>query len=110
MLAVGHTVADACTRAGVGESTAYRWLREPDFRRRVAELRKQATSEATGVLATATRLASLTLAELLKAEQPGVRLQAARSVLEFAHKFCEVAELEERLLALESAQHSERAT
>jgi hypothetical protein len=40
-LSAGMTVLDAAQCAGISETTAYRRLREPDFRQRVAEARDE---------------------------------------------------------------------
>jgi hypothetical protein len=47
-LAAGQTVRDVAAAAGVGERTATRRWADPDFRRRVAELRADMVSRATG--------------------------------------------------------------
>jgi hypothetical protein len=102
-LACGATVEAAARQAGVSESTAYRRLAEPDFRRRLQALRADMVQRAAGLLTAAAVEAVKTLLELQKASAPyAVRLGAARAVLEIGTKLREAADLEERLAALEA--------
>ena len=111
-LATGYTVASAAQSHSVSESTVYRWLRDdPAFAARVAELRAEAVGSAVAFLGTASRKAADTLAGLLGADTPpGIRLQAARSILELALKGREVLEVEKRLAALERSRADDKAT
>lgn len=82
--------------------TVYRRLEDPAFRRRVQKLRCEIVQRTAGALTAAATEAVKTLLELLKVTSPAaVRLGAARSVLEIGLKVREVAELEERMTALE---------
>jgi hypothetical protein len=107
-LAAGCTVHAAAAEAGIGETTAKRWLREqPAIVRRVGELRAEMTSRALGRLIENMGSAADTLAYLSrKAKSETVRLGAARAVLELANKTRETVELEARIAALEQRQHS----
>lgn len=100
-LASGQTVRDAARSAGIGERTATRRVADPDFRRRVAELRAEMIGRALGQLADGMTEAAGTLRKLLAADGESVRLGAARSILELGNKLREAVELEERLAALE---------
>jgi hypothetical protein len=102
-LAAGSTLHAAAAEAGIGATTAKRWLREqPAIIRRVGELRAEMTAQALGRLIDNMASAADTLAYLSrKAESETVRLGAARAVLELANKTRETVELEERLQALE---------
>jgi hypothetical protein len=101
-LACGATVEAAARQAGVSESTAYRRLAEPEFQRRLQRLRADMVQRTAGTLTAAASEAVRTLLDLQKpAAPPPVRLGAARAVLEIGMKVREVAELEERLAALE---------
>jgi hypothetical protein len=104
-LASGFTVSAAAEASGVSAATAHRWLAEPDFKARVAELRATAVGRAIAILGEASAKACATLAELLGAgTAPGIRLSAARSIVELCLKGREALELEERLQALEQRQ------
>jgi len=96
-LAAGSTVVDAAATANVSEATAYRRLREPDFRRQVDEARAEILAGAMARLSAASTRAVETLTSLLAAESESVRLGAARSVLIAALRWREQSELAERL-------------
>jgi hypothetical protein len=108
-LAAGQTVRDAAAAAGLGERTATRRLANPDFRRRVFQLRAAAVERATGKLADGMAEAADVLRELLGQEKPpAIRLGACRAVLELTVKLREATELEERLAALEQQRGNRR--
>jgi transposase-like protein len=101
-LACGATVESAARECGVTPRTVYRRLTEPAFRRRLQALRSDMVQRTAGTLTAASSEAVRTLVELLKpAVAPNTRLGAARAVLESGVKLREIAELEERMAALE---------
>ena len=100
-LAGGATVKAAAKSAGLGRRTAYRRLEDPDFRRRVAEARREMLARAVGTLADASTAAAAKLRDLLDAESETVRLGACRAILELGAKLRESDELAERIAALE---------
>ena len=101
-LACGATVEGAARQAGLSERTAYRRLGGPDFQRRLQELRADMVQRAAGALTAAGGEAVRALLELLRSSPvAGVRLGAARVVLEMGLKLREATETEERLTALE---------
>jgi hypothetical protein len=101
-LACGATVESAARQAGVSESTAYRRLAAPEFRRQLQNLRADMVQRTAGMLTAAAGEAVKTLLSLQQATTPAaVRLGAARAILELGLKVREIADLEERLAALE---------
>ena len=100
-LALGQSLRDAAASAGVSERTAARRQAEPDFRRRVSELRAELVKGSLGRLADGMSEAADVLRRLLSAEAESVRLGAARSLLDLGVKLRESVEIEERLAALE---------
>ena len=100
-LAAGQTLRDAAAATGISERTATRRWADPDFRRRVCELRADAVVRATGKMADAMSIAADRLRELLSAESESVRLGACRVILEMAAKMLETTELSERLFIIE---------
>lgn len=101
-LACGATVEAAARQTGLSESTIYRRLDEPAFERQLQELRADMVKRGAGMLTAATMESIKTLLELQKSPNSGsVRLGAARSVIELGVKLREVADLEQRILALE---------
>jgi hypothetical protein len=102
-LACGGTVEATARQCHLSERTIYRRTAEPDFRRRrLQSFRADMVQRAAGLLTAAAVEAVKTLLELQKASAPfGVRLDAARAVLEIGVKLREAADLEDRLAALE---------
>jgi hypothetical protein len=100
-LAAGQTVRDAAQSAGLGERTATRRVADPEFRRRVYELRAEMVGQALGKMADGMTEAADTLRKLLTAQSESIRLGAARSILELGNKLRESAEFAERLAILE---------
>ncbi len=100
-LASGVTVRDAAATAGVGETTVYRCLKEPELRRRVYRAQSEMVGQAAARLSAARTSAADTLKDLLTAESETVRLGAARSILELGMKLREQEDLAERVAALE---------
>ena len=100
-LAGGSTAEDAARAAGVSRSTVHRRLEDPDFRRRVAEARREMLARAVGTLADASTAAAAKLRDLLDAESETVRLGACRAILELGAKLRESDELAGRIAALE---------
>ncbi len=101
-LARGDTVAAAATAADVSEATAYRRLREPEFRTQLDEARAEMLATAVARLTAAATAAADTLRALLSSDSDFARLAAARSILELGVKLREHQDLAERVAALES--------
>jgi hypothetical protein len=101
-LACGATVEAAARQAGVSESTVYRRLDDAEFRRQLQTMRGDMVQRASGMLTAASMESVKTLIVLQNTSTPpAVRLGAARSVLEIGIKLREVADLGERVKALE---------
>jgi hypothetical protein len=101
-LACGLSAEQAARQAGVSAATVHRRLRDPAFKCRVDDLRRDMLARAAAMLTAAAVEAVRTLADLLKpANGPSVRLNAARSVLEHGVKLRGLVEVEDRLADLE---------
>jgi phage terminase small subunit len=100
------TVADAAGKSGVGLRSAWRWLREPQFRKALREHRQEAVSQSTGRLISATGEAVEALRAVLSDPEtpPGTKVQAAKAILETALKAAELDDLAGRVEELEKAQ------
>ena len=101
-LACGVSVEVAAQKAGISRATAFRRLQDPDFQSQLQQLRADMLNRAAATLTAAATEAIKTLLSLLQSTvPPATRLGASRSILEFGLKMREVADLEERLKALE---------
>lgn len=80
----------------------YRRLEEPAFQQRLQQVRSDMVLRTAGALTAASQEAVRTLLSLQKETvPPGVRLGAARAVIELGLKVREMAEIELRLAELE---------
>jgi hypothetical protein len=103
VLACGASVEAAAKQAQLTERTVYRRLKDPAFKRALAEVRADMLQRTAGALTAAATEAVRTLVGLLAGKEPAaVRLGAARAVLEIGIKVREVADLEQRVLDLEA--------
>jgi hypothetical protein len=101
-LSCGSTVENAAAKAGIGRRTAHRRLKEPEFLRRLTELKADMVKRATAMLTAAGLEGVKTIVSLQgPSNPPSVRLGAARAALELGMRFRDSTEMEERLAALE---------
>jgi hypothetical protein len=106
-LTCGATWEAAAQKAGVSKATVQRRLKDPAFCQRLRELSTDMVKRASAALTAASVEAIKTLLSLQASSIPhAVRLGAARSILEIGIKMREVADLEERLVALEAQMAS----
>lgn len=89
------TVQQAAEKAGVGETTLYRWMKEEDFDKAFKEARRQALSQTISRLQQTTTNAVNTLKSVMDNEEAPAssRVTAAKTVLEMAFKAYEVEDL-----------------
>jgi hypothetical protein len=85
-LAVGKTVAAAAHAAGISERTAYRRMKQPAVRDRIAEVRRAALETASGKLHQGMVVACDTLTGLVGHADPNVQIRAAQTVIQLALK------------------------
>jgi Homeodomain-like domain len=104
-LACGATVETASRQCGLSERTIYRRLKEPDFQRKLRDVRADMLARTAAALTAAATEAVRTLLDLQKpGVQAAVRLGAARAILEIGLKLRENVDLEARIAALEDRQ------
>lgn len=98
------TIAHAAASAGISESTLTRWLREERFLAEYRLAQREALRQAIATLQAAAGSAVTVLrAAMLDASATAAsRVAAARVVLEFSFRGAEMADLEERLEAVEA--------
>lgn len=99
-----RNVVEAAKAAHVGERSLYRWMNLPDFRAALIDAEGGAIDQATRRLIGLQNGAIDTLESVLIDSQTsaGVRLRAARAILDYLIKLRELRNLEERLINLES--------
>ena len=108
-LIVSRTRAEAAAAAGIGESTLREYMKDSEFqvqyRRAVSSMLEDATRQAQQAIAPALSC----LREIVVDREAGaqVRIQAARSVLEYALKFTEQIDIFNRIEALEATLDGE---
>lgn len=103
-VANGARIKDAAAEIGCSQSHAYHLSASPTFKQRVAELRAEACNAAVGRLSDAASLAVDTLVEMLDAaNEPAIRMQAAKAILANVKPLSEIAELRGRIDAIEKA-------
>ena len=101
-LLVTPTVVAAAERCGLSRATIFRYLRDPEFKKRYAEERAHLTDQTVAGLQKLGISAVNALRRNLDAESdPSAQIRAARSVLQYLFKGVEQVEIEERLRALE---------
>lgn len=106
-LACGATVEAAARQCHISERTIYRWLRDPLFQKRLAQVRADMVDRAAGVLTAASLEATKTLLELQRPGIPApIRLGAAKAILELGLRYREIVDLETRIRQLEDQLHS----
>ena len=93
---------EAARAADVSESTVYRRLRTPDFRKSISDARAEMVAQAVGRLSAASVEAADTLRALLSSEMDFARLAAARSILELGSRLREHEDLVSRIERLEA--------
>jgi len=101
-VAGGSSIRAAAVTVGCSEQTAYNLSASQEFRQRVFELRASMTAEAVGRLTACCSEAVTTLQELLSStNEPAVRLNAAKAILNTLGPLSEANEIRQRLMALE---------
>jgi len=89
------TYSQAAKKAGVGETTLYRWLDDETFNRAFKNARRKSFSQSISHLQQATALAVETLKDVMedKESPASSRVTAAKAVIEMAYKAYEVEDL-----------------
>jgi len=104
VIAIGGTYRNAADIVGRSKRTIVRWMADPVFARKVADLRAERLSEVTGRLAEMAPRAVDVLSDALEDEKAWVRLRAATDVLSWSMRLRRAADLEIRMLEVERRQ------
>jgi hypothetical protein len=103
-LACGASPESAAQKDSLSRRTVYRRLADPAFLTRVTEQRAELARRAAGMLTASGLVAVKTLTTLQEsATAEGVRLRAARAILDLGCKLRENVDWAERLAALEAS-------
>lgn len=87
--------------AGVGRTTAYRWLAQPEFTDELHRRRNEAMNEALGSVKSLTARAAQELVRLLDTEDERLLRLICNDILGHAIKVRETEQIEQRLTQLE---------
>jgi hypothetical protein len=100
------TIGAAAEAVGISEGTLRCWMKRPKFAAKYRRARTQIVDHSIGVLQVGAHKAVEALTRNLECGVASAEIAAARAALEFALRGIELADFEERLLALEAAQTS----
>jgi hypothetical protein len=100
-----RTIEDAAAKVGVAFRTLKRWLADPGFLTAYRDARRRVVEAVVGQLQAASAKAVQALVVNLECESPAARNTAARVILEMAVKGVELADVLQRLEALERADN-----
>lgn len=97
------SIEEAAKSVGIGKQTLWRWLQDEEFKKAFKQAKRDAVSQSIAQLQASTSKAVKTLTDVMDdAESPASsKIQAAKTVLEFAYKGIELEDLEERIEELE---------
>lgn len=109
-LLTSDTQSEAAKKCGLSERTLRLYLDDPEFFTEYQQRRQQMVTDATKKLQSYMQSSVETLRELRddKETPPGIRASAARALLEYGLKYTDVADLAERITALEKQTEGER--
>lgn len=98
------TVVKACETAGITRKTGYKWLNDENFRSEYHKQRQETMKTTTGLLQQASGTAVKVLFNIsIDDKKPAIaRVQAAKTILEYAYKGVELEDIERRLESLET--------
>ncbi|MHB1407792.1 MAG: phBC6A51 family helix-turn-helix protein [Desulfitobacteriaceae bacterium] len=97
------SMSEAAKKAGISQSTLFRWHQDPEFHERYREARRQAVSHAITRLQQASTQAVNTLQEIMESNDApaAAKVSAAKIVLEMSVRAVEMEDLEARIETLE---------
>jgi hypothetical protein len=101
-LASGKNIKLAAEEAGLCRRTVERKLAQPNFRRRVAQLRQQFIGLASGRMADNMAAAADQLVALLAHDDPRLRLRAARNLIVLGIRLRDSVDLSDRIRDVEA--------
>jgi hypothetical protein len=105
------TIEAAAKSAGVSTTTAWRWMKMPEFQTAYREARREAMRQTTARLQEAAAESVDALREIQRAgESESARVSAARTILEQSLKTADLEDVQARLESLEKALTERKIT
>lgn len=99
---------EAVRKAGIARTTAFRYKKDPVFMDEFRKLKKEMIETTTAKLQLASNTAVQSLFEVSQSSKSDLaRVQASKTILEFAYKGYELEDLAERLRRLESDDNNQ---
>ena len=95
------TYTEGVQRAGINRTTLYEWLKDPTFKAELDRQREEIAQEAFGMLRQALTQAAETLVSLLSGQDNRLKRLAANDIIHDVLRHKELAELEDRVAAIE---------
>lgn len=101
------SITAAAKDCRISRETMHRWLRDPAFQTAYQTAKNDLVMQTTCYLRNAMGQAAQIIVKIMTDKETtcGVRLAAAKSIIDLGLKAVEIEELETRLSALESLQH-----
>lgn len=99
----GARFSEAAASVGVNERTIQRWLKEPEFQKRLSRARDDSYKEAMDSLRDASSRAAKRLSELVESPSEKIALKACELIIGLNRKITEEQWLERRIEELEKA-------
>lgn len=103
ILAENPNIKLAAEQAGVGRTTAHRWMKEPAFQEELACQRHSILKDAMNSVQSHTTRAVQELVKLMDSSNEWLRKQTCKEILNYSLKIRAVEDVEKRLCALEQA-------
>lgn len=101
VLITGGTIEEGVRKAAISKASFYSWLKNPAFKSKFEEMRKEMVGTELHQLKMAVGQATKVLIDLLEAESDAVKIKAALGILEHVGRFMSIEDVERRLTELE---------
>ena len=109
ILAENPNIKSAAEQAGVGRTTAHRWLKEPAFQEMLARQRHSILKDAMNSVQSHATRAVQELVKLMDSSNEWLRRQTCKDILNYSLKIRTVEDVEKRLCTLEQTMpHKEK--
>ena len=105
ILAENPNIKSAAEQAGVGRTTAHRWLKESAFQEELARQRHSVLKDAMNSVQSHTTRAVEELVKLMDSSNEWVRRQTCKDILNYSLKIRAIEDVEKRLRVLEQAMN-----